>query len=64
MQVTNFGRELTGRADSKVGYAQSFVLIDDPEVVAMSGKTHNPIVQPSSNPAYIFIDQGRTNDFI
>jgi gamma-glutamylcyclotransferase (GGCT)/AIG2-like uncharacterized protein YtfP len=50
VQITNFGRELTGRPDSILGYAQSFVVIDDPEVVAMSGKTHHPIVQPSSNP--------------
>jgi gamma-glutamylcyclotransferase (GGCT)/AIG2-like uncharacterized protein YtfP len=50
VQVANFGRELTGRPDSMLGYAQSLVLIDDPEVVAMSGKTHHPIVQPSSNP--------------
>jgi gamma-glutamylcyclotransferase (GGCT)/AIG2-like uncharacterized protein YtfP len=49
VQVTNFGRELAGRPDSILGYAQSFVAIDDPEVVAMSGKTHHPIVQPSSN---------------
>lgn len=50
VQVSNFGRELAGRPDSILGYAQSMVAIADPEVVAMSGKTHHPIVQPSSNP--------------
>jgi hypothetical protein len=50
VQVANFGRELAGRPDSILGYAQSFVVIDDPEVLAMSGKTRHPIVQPSSNP--------------
>lgn len=50
VQVGNFGRELSGRPDSLLGYAQTLVRIDDPDVVAMSGKTHHPIVQPSSNP--------------
>jgi hypothetical protein len=49
VQVANFGRELAGRPDSIPGYSQSLVAIDDPEVVATSGKTHHPIVQPSSN---------------
>lgn len=50
VQVSNFGRELAGRPDSILGYAQTLVAIDDPEVVALSGKTHHPIVQPSANP--------------
>ncbi len=50
VQIANFGRELTGRSDSIVGYTQTFVAIDDHEVIATSGKTHHPIVQPSSNP--------------
>ncbi|MET3133092.1 hypothetical protein AAKU55_003374 [Oxalobacteraceae bacterium GrIS 1.11] len=50
VQIANFGRELAGRPDSILGYAQSFVAIDDAQVLAMSGKTHHPIVQPSSNP--------------
>ena len=51
VQVANFGRELTGRSDSILGYAQTLVAIEDPEVIAVSGKTHHPIVQPSSNPS-------------
>jgi gamma-glutamylcyclotransferase (GGCT)/AIG2-like uncharacterized protein YtfP len=50
VQVANFGRELTGRPDSIPGYAQSLVAINDAGVVALSGKTHHPIVQPSANP--------------
>ena len=50
VQLANFGRQLVGRPDAMPGYVQSLVAIDDPEVVAMSGKTHHPIVQPSSNP--------------
>lgn len=49
VQVANFGRELAGRPDALLGYASALVEIDDPDVVAISGKTHHPIVQPSSN---------------
>jgi hypothetical protein len=49
VQVAYFGRELAGRPDFLLGYASSFVEIDDPDVVAISGKTHHPIVQPSAN---------------
>jgi len=49
VQIANFGRELVGRSDSLPGYAQTMLAIDDPEVVATSGKTHHPIVQASSN---------------
>ncbi len=51
VQLANFGRELAGRSDALPGYVQSMVAINDPEVVAESGKTHHPIVQPSANPA-------------
>lgn len=48
VQLANFGRELAGRPDALLGYVQSFVAIDDPAVVATSGKTHHPIVQLST----------------
>jgi gamma-glutamylcyclotransferase (GGCT)/AIG2-like uncharacterized protein YtfP len=51
VQISNFGRELSGRADAICGFVQSMVAIDDAEVVATSGKTHHPIVQASPNPA-------------
>jgi Gamma-glutamyl cyclotransferase, AIG2-like len=44
VQLTTFGRRLTGASDALVGYRQSMVAIDDPEVVRTSGKTHHPIV--------------------
>ena len=44
VQRSTFGRSLTGSADALVGYAQSMVKIEDPDVVATSGKTHHPIV--------------------
>jgi gamma-glutamylcyclotransferase (GGCT)/AIG2-like uncharacterized protein YtfP len=51
VQLTQFGRELRGRPDAMPGYRQSLIAITDPQVVATSGKTHHPIVEPSPNPA-------------
>jgi gamma-glutamylcyclotransferase (GGCT)/AIG2-like uncharacterized protein YtfP len=48
VQIANFGRELSGVADHMPGYFQSWIEITDPEVLATSGKTHHPIVTPSS----------------
>ena len=50
VQIANFGRELIVRADALPGYTQTMVAIDDAHVVATSGKTHHPIVEPGSNP--------------
>jgi gamma-glutamylcyclotransferase (GGCT)/AIG2-like uncharacterized protein YtfP len=44
VQLATFGRRLVGAADALVGYRQSMVAIQDPEVVRTSGKTHHPIV--------------------
>ena len=44
VQLATFGRRLTGVSDALVGYRQSIVAIDDPEVVRTSGKTHHLIV--------------------
>jgi gamma-glutamylcyclotransferase (GGCT)/AIG2-like uncharacterized protein YtfP len=51
VQLSNFGRELQGRADSLPGYRQTMVEITDPAVLAASGKTHHPIVQASGQRA-------------
>jgi gamma-glutamylcyclotransferase (GGCT)/AIG2-like uncharacterized protein YtfP len=51
VQLATFGRELSGTSDSIVGYEQSLVAIDDPEVVRTSGKTHHPIVKYTGNAA-------------
>jgi hypothetical protein len=50
VQLANFGRELHGRPDSIPGFRQTLLAISDPQVVATSGKTHHPIVEPSSDP--------------
>ena len=44
VQLATFGRELHGTPDHLVGFRQSMVRIEDPEVVKTSGKTHHPIV--------------------
>ena len=44
VQIATFGRRLTGVSDAFVGYRQSMVAIEDPEVVRTSGKMHHPIV--------------------
>jgi hypothetical protein len=44
VQLATFGRKLTGTADGLPGFEQSLVRIEDPAVVATSGKTHHPIV--------------------
>ncbi|ANI06008.1 UDP-N-acetylmuramate--alanine ligase [Pseudomonas putida SJTE-1] len=48
VQLANFGRELNGQADRMPGYRMDWVEITDPDVLATSGKTHHPIVSPSS----------------
>jgi len=50
VQRATFGRLLHGRPDALPGFAQSLVAIDDPQVVATSGKTHHPIVRHSGAP--------------
>jgi hypothetical protein len=45
VQLSLFGRRLSGHRDELVGFEQSLVHVDDPNVVAASGKTHHPIVK-------------------
>jgi gamma-glutamylcyclotransferase (GGCT)/AIG2-like uncharacterized protein YtfP len=42
VQLATFGRLLQGERDELPGYASSLVRIQDPYVVATSGKTHHP----------------------
>lgn len=44
VQRANFGRELPGRDDAILGFRLGQVEITDPEVVALSGLTHHPIL--------------------
>jgi hypothetical protein len=50
VQLETFGRVLAGKPDAMLGFVQTLVEITDPQVVATSGKTHHPIVQPSARP--------------
>ena len=50
VQLSTFGRLLQGQRDELVGYEQSFVQIETPHVVAISGETHHPIVKFNGRP--------------
>ncbi|MCM3011968.1 hypothetical protein M3583_25235, partial [Bacillus subtilis] len=39
VQLATFGRKLDGHADAMPGYAMTMLRIDDPDVVATSGRT-------------------------
>jgi gamma-glutamylcyclotransferase (GGCT)/AIG2-like uncharacterized protein YtfP len=41
VQLSTFGRLLQGQRDELVGFEQSLVRIEDPQVAATSGKTHH-----------------------
>ena len=41
VQLSTFGRLLQGQRDELLGFEQSLVKIEDPQVVATSGKTHH-----------------------
>jgi hypothetical protein len=44
VQVSTFGRELAGRTDRILGFRLEQVEITDPHVLAVSGRTHHPIL--------------------
>lgn len=45
VQLSTFGRLLRGEPDQLVGFEQSQIVIDDPQVVATSGKSRHTIVK-------------------
>jgi hypothetical protein len=45
VQLSTFGRKLTGIEDLLPGYELSLIEIDDPQIVAISGATHHPIIR-------------------
>jgi gamma-glutamylcyclotransferase (GGCT)/AIG2-like uncharacterized protein YtfP len=49
VQLATFGRLLAGQADELLAFEQTMVQIDDPQVVATSGKSHHPIVTFNGN---------------
>jgi hypothetical protein len=48
VQMANFGRLLSGRPDSLPGYTLLPITIDDPAVVALSGKSQHMIARRSN----------------
>jgi Gamma-glutamyl cyclotransferase, AIG2-like len=48
VQLANFGRLLSGRPDRLPGYSLSPIAIDDPAVVALSGKSQHTIAKRSN----------------
>jgi gamma-glutamylcyclotransferase (GGCT)/AIG2-like uncharacterized protein YtfP len=50
VQVAQFGRELSGRADALPGYRRGMVAINDPATEAFLGESHYAIAEPSANP--------------
>lgn len=51
VQKANFGRELAGRDDRILGFRLELIEITDPDVVAVSGLTHHPILIASGDQA-------------
>jgi hypothetical protein len=45
VQLSTFGRVLSGQPDELPGFEQGLLPIDDPEFVAKSGKAHHAIVK-------------------
>jgi len=50
VQISSFGRELTGREDVLPGYVRRRVPILDPRAAAWIGQTHYANVEPSADP--------------
>lgn len=51
VQLAIFERTLRGDQDELMGYEQALLIIEDPAVIATSGKTHHTIVRPSADPS-------------
>ncbi|MGH9220031.1 MAG: gamma-glutamylcyclotransferase family protein [Vicinamibacterales bacterium] len=49
VQVSTFGRKLTGEKDLLLGYEPSLVKIPDPAVAARLGRTHHDNVTPTGD---------------
>ena len=50
VQLSSFGRRLTGRRDAMPGFRKTLVEITDPDVLAKSGERFHPIVASSDDP--------------
>ena len=49
MQLSTFGRRLSGQRDELLRFEPSFVKIEDPQVVAATGRTHHANVTFNGN---------------
>jgi hypothetical protein len=49
VQISLFGRALTGQKDHLLGFEQSLVRVADLDFARVSGTTHHAIVRPSRN---------------
>lgn len=50
VQLSSFGRRLTGYSDAMPGFKKTLVEITDPKVLATSGERFHPIVVPTDDP--------------
>jgi hypothetical protein len=50
VQLTTFGRKLSGEPDQLVGFSLDSIEIEDPEFVATSGKARHAIVRRTGRP--------------
>jgi len=50
VQLSSFGRLLTGSRDAMPGFKKDLVEITDPDVLAKSGERFHPIVVPTDDP--------------
>jgi hypothetical protein len=51
VQIANYGRELDGVPDALIGYRLERLVIDDPDVVEVSGESVHNIARSTGNPA-------------
>jgi hypothetical protein len=52
VQLATFGRLLAGKPNAILGFQETMMEMKDPEVIAISGKTHHPIAAFSGNPRH------------
>jgi gamma-glutamylcyclotransferase (GGCT)/AIG2-like uncharacterized protein YtfP len=50
VQIANYGRELRGEPDVLIGYRLEPLVIDDPDVVELSGKAVHTIARATGDP--------------
>ena len=51
VQLSTFGRKLTGNADALMGFRLSLLKISDPQVIATSGAAEHPVLKATGNHA-------------